>query len=67
MTGIDIKNQLSGRNLGDVLLLPSNMFRAGTDIFMDDLSIEDLSSSLNVEILKVDTDGSELLKQLLNR
>lgn len=67
LTGIDIKNQLSGRNLGDVLLLPSNMFRAGTDIFMDDLSIEDLSSSLNVEILKVDTDGSELLKQLLNR
>ncbi|NLM11856.1 MAG: DUF512 domain-containing protein [Clostridiaceae bacterium] len=67
LTGIDIKTQLSGKYLGDILLLPSNMFRAGTDIFLDDLSMEELASSLHVGIRKVSTDGGELLKQLLNR
>lgn len=67
LTGIDIKTQLTGKYLGDILLLPSNMFKAGTDIFLDDMSIEDLTSSLNINIQKVNTDGAELLDQLLCR
>lgn len=65
LTGVDIKTQLTGKYLGDVLLLPSNMFRAGTDIFLDDLSIEDLASELHINIQKVSTDGGELLNQLI--
>lgn len=67
LTGIDIKTQLTGKYLGDILLLPSNMFKAGTDIFLDDMSIEELTSSLNINIQKVNTDGAELLEQLLCR
>jgi len=66
LTGIDIKTQLTGKNLGDVLLLPSNMFRAGTEIFLDDMTTDELSSFLNVSIRKVSTDGGELLYNLLS-
>jgi putative radical SAM enzyme (TIGR03279 family) len=65
LTGTDIKEQLSGKFLGDVLLLPSNMFRAGTDIFLDDMTLKELASFLGVNIEKVDVDGGELLRHLI--
>lgn len=67
LTGIDIKDQLSGKYLGDTLLLPSNMFRAGTDIFLDDLTVEDLALALHTDVQKVGIDGGELLYHLLKR
>jgi len=66
LTGIDIKTQLTGKYLGDVLLLPSNMFRAGTDIFLDDMTLGELASFLHTDIRKVSTDGGELLSQLIS-
>ncbi|NLK69776.1 MAG: DUF512 domain-containing protein [Clostridiaceae bacterium] len=65
LTGNDIKNQLLGKHIGEVLLLPSNMFRAGTDIFLDDMELRELEAALQVQVLKVETDGSEFLKALL--
>lgn len=65
LTGNDIKNQLLGKHIGEVLLLPSNMFRAGTDIFLDDMELRKLEAALQVQVLKVETDGSEFLKALL--
>jgi len=66
LTGVDIKTQLTGKYLGDVLLLPSNMFRAGTDIFLDDMTLGELASFLHTDIRKVSTDGGELLSQLIS-
>ncbi|HEY8421925.1 MAG TPA: DUF512 domain-containing protein [Thermoclostridium sp.] len=65
LTGIDIKTQLSGKYLGDILLLPSNMFRAGTDIFLDDVTMEELALSLHIDVQKVSTDGGELLSYII--
>lgn len=41
------------------------MFRAGTDIFLDDMELRELEAALQVQVLKVETDGSEFLKALL--
>ncbi len=65
LTGTDIREQLMGKPLGDMLLLPSNMFRAGTEIFLDDLSMEDISGALDVKTRKVDANGTAFLKALL--
>lgn len=66
LTGTDIKAQLTGKDLGDTLLLPSNMFRADTEIFLDDMTMNELASFLDVKIQKVSTDGGELLKYLIS-
>lgn len=65
LTGTDIWHQLCDKPLGNTLLLPSNMFRAGTEIFLDDLSKSDLSKALHVDIRKVDADGESFLKAIM--
>jgi putative radical SAM enzyme (TIGR03279 family) len=65
LTGTDILEQLRGKPLGDMLLLPSNMFRAGTEIFLDDLSMDEISHELAVGAKKVEPNGTAFLKALL--
>lgn len=65
LTGNDIREQLQGKPLGDILLLPSNMFRAGTEILLDDISMEEIGRDLGVRTKKTDTNGAAFLKALL--
>ena len=48
LTGKDISEQLQGKDLGDLLLFPSNALRADGDLFLDDTSPEELSEKLGV-------------------
>ena len=50
LTGYDLIKGLKGKDLGDELLLPSVMLRQGEKIFLDDMTLQELSSSLNVSI-----------------
>lgn len=52
LTGQDIAEQLAGRDLGDVLLLPSVSVR--DDYFMDDMTLDELSRTLGtpIEVIK---------------
>lgn len=66
LTGNDIKKQLYGKHMGQVLLLPSNMFRADTDIFLDDISLKELEEALQIKVQKVNIDGEGFLEALLS-
>ena len=48
LTGKDISEQLEGKDLGDLLLFPKNALRAEGDVFLDDVSPEELSQRLGV-------------------
>lgn len=61
VTGGDLLKQLKGKPLGDALLLPDVMLRREGDIFLDDLSLEELSEALQVKIVTVPNDGYALL------
>ena len=50
LTGKDISEQLQGKELGDLLLFPSNALRADGDLFLDDMSPEELSEKLGVPV-----------------
>lgn len=65
ITGGDIKEQLNGMFLGDELLLPNVMLRREGDVFLDDVSLEDLQRELQVKITAVPNDGYELLNAIL--
>jgi len=56
ITGGDIIKQLKGRNLG-TLLIPSNMLRAGEEIFLDDVCLADVSRELGINVLTLHPNG----------
>ncbi|MEG3990546.1 TIGR03279 family radical SAM protein [Microcoleus sp. S28C3] len=53
LTGQDLLEALQGRDLGDGILLPSVMLKQGEPRFLDDMTLEQLASSLKTRILPV--------------
>ena len=60
VTGQDIMAQLKGKELGSTLLLPCNMLKADEDVFLDDLTVKDVSDALQVRIDIVKSSGRDL-------
>ncbi|UNU26196.1 TIGR03279 family radical SAM protein [Microcoleus vaginatus] len=53
LTGQDLLEALQGRDLGEGILLPSVMLKQGEPRFLDDMTLEQLASSLKTRILPV--------------
>ena len=66
VTATDIYNQLKDKNLGDVMLIPSSMLRAEGDMFLDSITVKELSQKLNIKIIPVDNNGYMLVDTILN-
>ena len=64
LTGGDIINQLKGKDLGDCLLIPDVMLRHENDMFLDDVTPEDVERELSVKVKIVSADGYEFIKCL---
>ncbi|MCL2080103.1 MAG: DUF512 domain-containing protein [Oscillospiraceae bacterium] len=64
VTGGDIIKQLKGKNLGSHLLIPQNMLRHGGEVFLDDLSVADVSKALGVPLHVVGPSGADLYDKL---
>ncbi len=65
LCGADIASGLEGAALGDELLIPAVSLRRERDIFLDDMSIPELSQILNINVVPVENDGYELLEAIL--
>lgn len=61
LTGGDIIAQLKGKNLGDKLLLPCNLLRSGEEVFLDDITLDEMKKALQVPIDIVKSSGQDLL------
>ncbi|MEQ2370556.1 DUF512 domain-containing protein [Blautia sp. CLA-JM-H16] len=66
ITGQDLKGQLSGLDLGEKLLLPCSMMKGEEEIFLDDMTLEELSEALETEIVIVDTGGCDLVEAVIS-
>ncbi len=67
LTGQDLMAQLKGKELGDVLLLPCNMLRSGEEVFLDDMTVEELSRILNVRVQIVGSKGGDFIEAVLQQ
>lgn len=67
VTGQDLKKQLAGRELGECLLIPCNMLRAGENVFLDDVTVEELEAALGVPVEVVDEDGASLVRAVTEK
>lgn len=61
VTGSDLIAQLKGKNLGKKLLIPSSMLRFENDLFLDDVSTDDVERELNVPLFAVNNNGEQLV------
>ena len=64
VTGTDIIKNLKGIDLGDELLVPEAMLRHEKDMFLDDVTVEELEKVLNVKVKVVGCDGYALVDAL---
>ncbi len=65
MTGSDIISQLSGKNLGDYLLIPENAFRADDTVMLDDVDIKYIEEKLDCKVKKSSSNGAEFIDNIL--
>ena len=68
ITGGDLIDQLRGRALGERLLIPSSMLRAGERVFLDDVTVEQAEAALGVPVCPVDAEsGFDLVDALFGQ
>ena len=60
VTGRDLIDQLRGKYLGERLLLPDSMLRYHENVFLDDVTVEQVEEALGVPITFVAQDGFQL-------
>ncbi|HOQ06891.1 MAG TPA: DUF512 domain-containing protein [Clostridiales bacterium] len=65
LTGRDIAGQLEGRPLGSELLISRSMLKSGEELFLDDYTVDGLSSVLGKKISIVDNDGAGFVTRVL--
>lgn len=65
LTGQDIIAQLKGKMFGSRLLLPCNILRSGEDVFLDDVTLGEVESALQVEVDIVKSSGQDFVHALL--
>lgn len=67
VTGGDILRALAGRALGQAVLVPQVMLREQEDVFLDDMTLTELTDKLGAPVHKVPVDGWNLAEGLLGQ
>ena len=62
ITGQDLIEQLSGRDLGERLLIPCSMLRDGEEVFLDDVTVGQVEEKLNIKLEVTDPEGASLVR-----
>ena len=71
VTGQDLIAQLkerqqAGEDLGETLLLPSNMLRSGEQIFLDDVTVQEVEQALGLTVKAVEPGGGDFVSAALD-
>ncbi len=67
VTATDIIEQVKVIDLGEELLIPAVMLRNERDMFLDSITVDELSKELNVTVIPVENDGYELIDAILGK
>ena len=63
----DIQSQLAGRVLGDLVLVPQVALSEKAGVFLDDLTLDDVSARVGVAVRAVEPSAGALVTALLGR
>ena len=67
LTGQDLVNQLKGKDLGEELLLTTNMLKSDEPVFLDDMTVEQLQTALQIKVSIVESSGNDFVNCILNK
>lgn len=65
VTGGDLIVQLRDDDLGDRLIITSSMLRFENDLFLDDVSTDDVERELGVTLVPVNNNGNDLVEAVI--
>lgn len=65
VTGSDLVAELAGRALGDEVLIPSVMLRHEGDLFLDNMTVDEVSARIGANMRVVPASGDALARTLL--
>jgi len=65
LTGSDLYEALKDKPLGDELFIPDVMLRYEQDMFLDNMTLEELSEKLKIKITPVKCDGYDFTDKIL--
>lgn len=65
VTGGDLVDQLRDDDLGDRLIIPSSMLRFENDLFLDDVSTDDVERELNITLIPINNNGNDLVEAVI--
>lgn len=71
VTGQDLIRQLKerqqgGERLGDALLIPANMLRSGEQVFLDDVTVQDVEQALGLPVTVIESGGGDFVEAALH-
>ena len=65
LTATDLTAQLADKDLGDALLIPTTALRADGEVFLDDITPDELSKRLSVEVVPTSSEAHEFICNVL--
>ena len=66
VTGGDILRQLAGKELGSRLLIPLTMLRHGEGVFLDGVTVGEITEKLGVPVIPIGQDGGMLARAMFD-
>lgn len=71
VTGQDLiarlkERQAAGEDPGETLLIPSHMLRSGEEVFLDDVTVQDVERALGIPVTAIEPDGRDFVEALLD-
>lgn len=70
ITGQDLVKQINEHRkdteLGDTLLIPANMLRMGEQVFLDDMTIEDVENAVHMKVVPTGSKGQDFIDSIVD-
>jgi len=65
ITATDIIDQLKDKDLGETLYIPRSMLKADEEIFLDNITLEELSDIMKIEVVPCLNEGKDFVDKIL--
>jgi len=67
VTGTDILEQLASKDLGDIVYIPRNMLKSDEEIFLDNVTLQQLETELKCKVRPLPLKGNLLFEAMLGK
>ena len=66
ITATDILKQLDGEDLGEALYITRSMLKGDEEVFLDDITLEQLQEKLKVKVIPCENEGKIFVDKIIN-